>query len=165
MATNNGSYLKGFYDKITDMGRKAISSDYTIEIEGFESMHLLTKQCPWPVLSAQGEIEIPMPLGSGQWEQQQVKVNQQSPISFYETMAGSADKLLVDLIAKGGFFNAKIYHGVPSKFIQGKRIKDCFVQIDTPDTDWENRSQVLTFSGTMFYHYFGETIPGNSPTI
>lgn len=165
MAVDAASYLKRFYDRTVGLGRKAISSDYTIEIEGFEDMYLLTKQCPWPVLSTTGEIEVPMPLGAAMWEQQQTKVNMQGPIAFFETVAGSVDQMLVDIIANGGRFNAKIYHGVPSKFVQAKRIIDCFVQIDNPDTDWENRSQVLMFSGTMFYHYFGETIAGNSATI
>lgn len=165
MATSAATYLKGFYDRIVGKGRKAISSDFTVEIEGFEDMYLLTKQCPWPVISSTGEIEVPMPLGSAMWEKQQIKVNQQGPIAFFETVAGSVDQMLVSLIANGGMFNAKIYHGVPGKYIQAKRITDCFIQIDNPDTDWENRSQVLMFSGTMFFHYFGETIPGNSVTI
>jgi hypothetical protein len=31
------------------------------------------------------------------------------------------------------------------------------MQMDAVDRDWENRSQILQFSGTLFYHYFGET--------
>ena len=47
-------------------------------------------------------------------------------------------------------------------YLRYKRIEECFLQIDDPDRDWENRSQVLTFSGTMFYHYYGEVVSGNS---
>jgi hypothetical protein len=38
---------------------------------------------------------------------------------------------------------------------------DCFLQFDNPDRDWENRSAATTVSGTLFFHYFGDKIPGN----
>lgn len=162
MTLSNAAYLKQFHDTAKASGSKIISSDFSLEIEGFESNWILTKQCPWPELSTAGEIEVPGALGSASWEMQQAKTNQQGAISFMETTAGSIDQMLVGLIASGGKFNAKIYEGTPTKFLRAKRIEDCFVQVDNPDRDWENRSQILIFSGTMFFHYFGEVIPGNS---
>ena len=162
MTISNAAYLKGFYDSTAALGAKVISSDFTFEIEGFESNYLLCKQAPWPELSPAGEIEVPTPLGGTMWQPQQLKVAQQGQISMFETVAGSVDKMLVDLIARGGTFNAKIYEGTPTKFLRAKRIVDCFIQMDIPDRDWENRSQPLMFSGTLFYHYFGELIAGNS---
>lgn len=162
MTLSNAAYLKGFYDSTAALGAKVISSDFTFEIEGFESNYLLCKQAPWPELSPAGEIEVPTPLGGTMWQPQQLKVAQQGQISMFETVAGSVDKMLVDLIARGGTFNAKIYEGTPTKFLRAKRIVDCFIQMDIPDRDWENRSQPLMFSGTLFYHYFGELIAGNS---
>lgn len=162
MTLSNAAYLKGFYDSTAALGAKVISSDFTFEIEGFESNYLLFKQAPWPELSPAGEIEVLTPLGGTMWQPQQLKVAQQGPISMFEAVAGSVDKMLVDLIARGGTFNAKIYEGTPTKFLRAKRIVDCFIQMDIPDRDWENRSQPLMFSGTLFYHYFGELIAGNS---
>jgi len=88
---------------------------------------------------------------------------------MFETIAGHLDQMMVDLITKGGTyasggatFNAKIYEGTPEKFLRAKRIVDAFIQLDDPDRDWENRSQPLIFNGTLFFHYFGEIIPGNS---
>lgn len=162
MTVSNAAYLKNFYDLTRTMGAKVISSDFAFEIEGFEGHYLLCKQAPWPELSPQGEIEIPTPLGGTMWQPQQLKVAQQGPISLFETVAGSLDQLLVDLIARGATFNAKVYEGTPQKFLRAKRIVDCFMQMDVPDRDWENRSQPLIFSGTLFYHYFGENIAGNS---
>ena len=162
MTVSNAAYLKGFYDTTKALGAKVVSSDFTFEIEGFESNYLLCKQAPWPELSPAGEIEVPTPLGGTMWQPQQLKVAQQGQISMFETVAGSVDKMLVDLIARGGTFNAKIYEGTPTKFLRAKRIVDCFIQMDIPDRDWENRSQPLMFSGTLFYHYFGELIAGNS---
>ncbi len=162
MTVSTPKYLKGFSDSTRALGRKAINSDFTIEIEGYEGMYLLTKQCPWPVITTGGEIEIPTPLGSTVWEAQQVKTAQQGAISFLETAAGNIDQMLVDIIKDGGYFSAKIYEGTPTKYLRFKHIEDCFIQLDPVDRDWENRSQPLTFAGTMFYHYYGEVVEGNS---
>lgn len=162
MAVSQGNYLKSFHDQARSMGRKSVNSDFTFEIEGHEGVYLLAKQCPDPVLSVGGEIEIATPLGTTMFEAQQTKVAMQGQVSFYETRAGHIDQLLVDLIAKGGYFNAKIYEGTPQAYLSYKRIQDCFIQIDAADRDWENRSQPLMFSGTMFFHYYGEKVDGNS---
>ena len=162
MTVSNAAYLKTFYDQTRAKGAKAISSDFAFEIEGFEDFYLLCKQAPWPELSPAGEIDVPIPLGASIWQPQQLKINQQGQITMMETVAGHIDQLMVNLITQGGMFNAKIYEGVPNKFIRAKRIIDCFIQMENPDRDWENRSQVLTFSGTIFFHYFGEVIPGNT---
>lgn len=162
MTVSNAAYLKGFYDTTKALGAKVVSSDFTFEIEGFEQNYLLCKQAPWPEISPAGEIEVPTPMGAKMWQAQQVEIAQQGQISMMETVAGSIDNMMVSLIAKGGTFNAKIYEGTPQKFLKAKRIVDCFIQLDAPDRDWENRSQILIFSGTLFYHYFGEITPGNS---
>ena len=162
MTVSTGSYLKGFGDATRAMGRKAMNSDFTIEIEGHEGIYLLTKQCPSPVLTSGGEIEIPTPLGGTVWEAQQIKTAQQGSVSFLETVSGDIDQMLVSLLKDGGYFNARIYEGTPKKYIRYKVIEDCFLQLDPTDRDWENRSQPLTFTGTMFYHYYGEVVEGNS---
>lgn len=162
MAISSGSYLKTFHDATRAIGRKAINSDFTLEIEGFESMYLLAKQCPDPILATAGEIEVTTPLGAMMYEQQQTKVAQQGQVAFMETRAGHINQMLVDILAKGGTFNARIYEGTPSNYLRYKQIENCFLQLDNADRDWENRSQVLTFSGTMFFHYYGEIVDGNS---
>ncbi|QFY42765.1 hypothetical protein F6R98_10610 [Candidatus Methylospira mobilis] len=163
MAISLSSYMKGFFDLTKAIGLKAISSDFAFEIAGFEGTYLLVKQAPWPELTPQGEIEVPTVLGGMAYQPQQVKFAGQGPISIMETRAGSVNQLLVGLITKNqGVFDAKIYEGTPMKYIKAKSIRDCFIQLDAPDRDWENRSQVLTFSGTLFFHYFGDDMAGNS---
>lgn len=162
MTVSTAAYLKGHYDATRALGAKVISSDFAFEIEGFEQYWLLCKQAPWPEVSPAGEIEVPSPLGASMWQPQQIKVAHQGQITLYETVAGSIDDMLVNLIARGGVFNAKIYEGTPQKYLRAKRIVDCFLQLDNPDRDWENRSQVLTFTGTLFFHYFGDVLAGNS---
>ena len=34
--------------------------------------------------------------------------------------------------------------------------------MDPIDRDWENRSQILIFTGTLFYHYFGDIEKGSA---
>jgi hypothetical protein len=43
-----------------------------------------------------------------------------------------------------------------------KDMWDCFLQLDNPDRNWDNRTEVVTLTGTMFFHYFGEVFVGNS---
>lgn len=165
MSVSSADYLKKLFGQTQSLGDKAISSDFALEIEGYEAMWLLSKQCPWPSLSPGGEIEVPGPLGMAQWQPQQLKVHQQGQITLQETVHGNINAMLLNLLKNKGRFNAKIYEGDPQKFTLAKRITDCFLVLDNPDRDWENRSQVLTFSGTMFFHYFGDDIVGNVATL
>ncbi|MBX9899403.1 MAG: hypothetical protein K2Y28_01350 [Burkholderiaceae bacterium] len=153
--------LKGLYNSVRAMGDKAVSSDSAFEIEGYEGMWLLTKQFPFPVSSSQGEIEIPMPMGMNSAQPQQAKIYHQGQVTFFETTAGHISGLMLNLLRSGGRFNAKIYEGTPDSFLKAKRVVDCFLVMDDPDRDWENRAQVLTISGTIHYHFFGEEIAGN----
>lgn len=160
MTVSTGAFLKGFHDTTVAMGAKVISSDFTIEIEGFESMYLLTKQCPWPVLTTGEGVEVPSVLGVAMWQPGQVKVHQQGAIAFEETVAGSVDNLLASLLMRGGEFNAKIYEGTPQRHLRYKKISKCSINCEPPDRDWENRTQPLMITGNMFYHYFGEVVEG-----
>lgn len=164
MTVSSPGYLKGFYSATRALGDKAIVSDATLEIEGFETMYLLTPQFPTPELSPAGEIEVPTPLGAAAWQPQQLKVHQQGSITLMETTAGHISDMMLRLLTGGsqGRFNAKIYEGTPDKFYRAYRIIDCFLQLENPDRNWEDRSQVLKITGTIFFHYFGEQIPGNT---
>lgn len=162
MTVSNAAYMKGFYDTTNALGAKVISSDFTFEIVGFENLFLLAKQCPWPVLTPSEAIEVPTILGAAYWEKSQVKFNQQGPVAFQETVVGHIDKLLIDLLTQGGEFDARIYEGTPQKYLRAKKISKCTIAAEPVDRDWENRTQPLIITGTMFYHYFGEVIPGNT---
>lgn len=162
MTVSNSAYLKQHFDAAKAIGAKAIAADFAVEFKGYESMWLLCKQFPWPVTSVQGEVEVPGPLGVVTYQPQQIKVAHQGQVALLETVAGSIDKMLIDIISKGGIFDGTVYEGTPQKYLRKKSFVDAFLNIDDPDRDWENRSQVLQFSGTIFYHYFGETDAGNS---
>lgn len=160
MASSNvktGAYLKGLFNSTAALGDKVIVSDAYFEIEGYENIGLLIKQFPWPQLSPAGEIAIPMPCGGERWQPQQIKANQQGAVSLMETRAGHIKAFMEEIIANnGGRFNAKVYEGTPDDYARVCSIRDCFIQLDNPDRDWEQRSSIMTVSGTLFFHYFGD---------
>lgn len=158
MTTNvkSGTALKAVYAATSALGDKVVASDAMFEIEGFEDISLLIKQFPWPELSPAGEIEVPMPNGAARWQPQQLKINQQGQVTFLETQAGHVQRFMEQVIDNNGArFNAKVYEGTADDFTRVCSIRDCFIQMDNPDRDWENRSQILQVSGTLFFHYFG----------
>ena len=53
MTVSSAQHLKGYYDATRALGDKVVVSDATLEIEGFETMSLLTPQFPMPELSVQ----------------------------------------------------------------------------------------------------------------
>jgi hypothetical protein len=163
MSVSSAEYLKGFYNTARAMGDKSISSDAYFEIEGYEHLGLLAKQFPFPTLGPAGEIEIAMPMGAAMWQAQQIKVNQQGQLSFNETVKGHVTEFMEKIVASGGYFQATVYEGTPDRFHRAYKLRDCFFQPDNPDRDVESRSQVTMISGTLFFHYFSEKIPGNIP--
>ena len=162
MTVSSADVLRGFYNSTRAMGAKSISSDAYFLIDGHEDLGLITKQFPWPVLGVAGEIEVPGPLGMASWQPQQLKTNLQGQITFSETVTGRVQRFLDDVVANNGLFNATVYEGTPDTFTRACKIRDCFFQPDLPDRDWENRSQVTTIAGTLFFHFFGEVLPGNA---
>ncbi len=162
MTVNTGAYLQQQYNTIKALGDKVVSSDAMIVFEGFENIRLLCKQFPWPVLTSNGEIEIANPLGMISYQPQQIKIAQQGSIELYETQEGHIQAFLEQVIAGGGRFNASVYEGTVDKYKRMLPIYDCFMENENAQRDWENRSQIMTIGGNLYFHYFGEAEPGNS---
>jgi hypothetical protein len=161
MTVSIGSFLQQSYAQFKATGDKSVASDAMFVINGYEGLRMLCKQFPQPILSPAGEIAIATPMGGEAFQPQQLKVNNQGQVSFYETVEGHMEAFIESIIGVGAVFNATVYEGTLEKYKRGWQIKDCFFQFDNPDRDWENRSQVTMVSGTLFFHYFGEKIPGN----
>lgn len=156
MAVSKPKILQELALNALSLGDKAVVSDSYMEIEGFESLSVLVKQFPWPTITPQGEIEVSTPLGGGYWQAQQLKTHQQGAISFAETVDGKIAKLFQEINNAGGYFNATIYEGLPSAYTRKAKISHCFVQVDNPDRDQESRAQILLYSGTIFFLYYGD---------
>lgn len=163
MTVSTGAYLGQSYRQVQAMGDKSVSSDAMFVIDGFEHLRVLCKQFPWPTLSPAGEIEIPLPMGGTAGQPQQLKTFQQGQVTFSETVRGDIEKFMDDIARQGSVFDAYVYEGTLERHHRGCRIVTCWIQMDNPDRDWENRTTVTTISGTLFFHYFGEKIPGNIP--
>lgn len=161
MTISNPDVLKGYYNVARAMGDKSINSMAWFEISGFEEMALLTKQFPWPTIGPGGEIEIAGPMGIKLWQPQQIRVNQQGQLVFTETTAGHVSRFLRNVVKQKAVFQATVYEGTPSEFHRAYRLHDCFFQPDNADRDWENQAAITQIAGTLFYHHFGEEIPGN----
>ncbi|MBC7621252.1 MAG: hypothetical protein H7293_20085 [Candidatus Saccharibacteria bacterium] len=161
MTVSNAEFLKGNYNAARLLGNKSINSDGTMEIEGFESLLLLTKQFPWPTIGSSGEIVFPGPLGTESAAPQQIKIYQQGPITFQETSSGAIHRFMQDVVARGGRFQAVVYEGVPEAFYRAYKLVDAFFVPDQPDRDFENKAQGTLINGTLHFHFFNETLPGN----
>ncbi len=163
MSVSHGLYLKNHYLATQQMGYREISSDFQLEIKGYEETSIwMCKQAPDPQIVPGGEIEIPMPLGATRFQPAQVKVAQQGAVALTETMRGHVSSMLLSIIADGGTFDCSLYAGTTKDYLWRKDMWDCFLQLDNPDRNWDNRTEVVTLSGTLFFHYFGEKFEGNS---
>lgn len=161
MTVSAGGYLKNIYGQAKATGQLAVSSDAMIEFAGFEGMALQLQGFPWPVLSSQGSIEVPTPLGGARAIPQQVRTMQEGEVTMQETTAGSVSDMLLAMIAQGGTFNGKVYEGDTTNYKFFLPIYDAFLVVSPTERNWENRSQIVSLTGSLTYHFFGEKIPGN----
>lgn len=155
MTTSTPAYLKSLFNSTVALGDKAVSSDAFFEIIGHEDIGLLIKQFPWPEISPQGEIEVPMPMGSMTYQPQQLKTAQQGQVTMMETQQGHIATFLEDINTAGSYFDATVYEGTPDNYTRKCDLKRCFFVLDNPDRDFESRQQILLISGTLFFNYFG----------
>jgi len=147
------------------LGEKVNAGEATFQPVGFNGIELLVKQFPHPVISGGSEIETSLPGGGTYFEQGPIETKFQGGITFYETTAGTIKQFARDVLASGGYFDARIYEGrggTPERHARSYLLERCFFKIDPADRDWENRTQVLTLTGTLFGNYFGREFPGNA---
>ncbi|WP_236167384.1 hypothetical protein [Pseudomonas fulva] len=154
MTVSKHAVLSRTFQNTNDMGAKAVQSDATLVIDGFEHMVLQFKQFPWPVATTGDVIEYFGPVGQKMVQPQQSKTKQEGPFTIYETVANHCGEFLAQLIEQGGEFNATVYAGRPDDYKKKHTLHKCILVADTPDRDWENDTSPLMVSGTMHYHWF-----------
>ena len=165
MAVSMSAYLGNVLNKVLSMGKKVMSSDFTLEPQGYEKMYLLTSQFPLPVLSSGEPAEYYMPLGIKGGQPTQSEIFQQGSIAFYETTAFELRKFMSWLAARGGVCDFNFYHGTPEKYTDKGEMVSAFIVLEKPDLDWENKTQVVKVTGTIYYYYFGEHEAGNIKSV
>lgn len=161
MAINTAAFMQDNFTLTRALGEKLNAGDATFSPDGFEGLYLLIKQFPHPIVSVRGEIMVPFAGGGDYPEAQPVKTDFQGPVTFLETVAGSAKQFFRDVLAAGGYFDGRIYEGTPDRHTRSYKIVRNFIVMDPSDRDWENKGQILQLTGTMFGNYFGVEAPGN----
>jgi hypothetical protein len=155
MTVSTAKFLNTTFNTTRALGDKAVSSDAQFVIDGHEDVTLLIKQFPWPIITPAGSIEIPGLMGTNMLQPQQAKTWFESPIAIFETVNNTVGDMLIDILKNRGVFSATVYQGTIDNHTRAAPLLGCFMVMESPDRDWENRSQVLTFSGTLNYHFFG----------
>jgi hypothetical protein len=143
------------------LGDKLNAGDATFEPVGFPGLYLLVKQFPHPTISGGQEVEVPMAGGGKYYDQAPIDTSFTGQITFLETTAGTVKQFAQDVLAAGGFFDARIYEGTPDRHTRSYLLERLFFKIDPSDRDWENRAMVLQLSGSLFGNFFGKVSPGN----
>lgn len=161
MALNPASYHQANMRQALSLGDNLISADATFVPQGFESARFVVKQFPDPKVSGGTEIEVAHAGGGSIYRQAPFDAKFTGGFMMYENVAGTAQRFVEDVMARGGYFDARIYEGTPERNYSSKLVVQCFVRLDPTDRDWENRQQVVMISGTIFGHYYGQTFRGN----
>lgn len=167
MSVTTAGYIHSLHDTARLQGDKRVAADYSFQIDGYEDKWLYCKAQFWPVLSASEGIEVATPLGGAMWQPSQTKFNQQAQLVFEETHAGDINVLLNNVLQcrvadssrmgdGAARFSAWVYYGTPDVWRERARIWDCFMTVEPVETDWENRTQIITIPATLFYHFYGE---------
>lgn len=156
MTVSNESYLSESLDSVMALGDKDINSDAFMVIDGYEQERFLFKQFPWPVLTPEGNVEVPMPMGLKHHQPAQINIAQEGAVTMMETKAGHIKAMLHAINEQGGRFNARVYRGTYENPSDTARITLAFLRVEPMDRDIENRTQVSMWSGTMYYHYVGK---------
>lgn len=159
MGTSSVDFLKAQYEASRGLGDRSVQSDAVMVIDGFEYLGLLIKSFTWPIITTSSEVEGFLPGGQKFWEVGQLETAMQGQVVITETRAGHAYEALTVLTRKRP--GATLYEGNPLEFARAIRIRDLFLKLDPAERDAESRSALTQFSGTMFYQFFGEVLPGS----
>ena len=155
------------YQAIRAGGDKIIDADAQFVIEGLEEYRFLAKEFPHPAPLGSGEVaEFFGTNGQKLYQATNSNTAQQGNLVAYCQADGALDALLAKIIeGKGGRFNATIYEGSMEAHIASHYLRDCIFTPETGSRSLENKSQVLTLSGQLSFHYFNETAKGNVKSL
>jgi hypothetical protein len=186
MAVTRASVIKDFHHASRKHGEMRVASDFSLGIiptysnliandgggddmglNDHDSIWLYIKSQFWPELTPGEGIEVPTPLGSAMWQPSQCKFHQQASITFQESADAQVHQFLDALLeckavgthtTSTGRFDAYVYYGTPDHYIERRKIEDAFIVIDeATETNWESRTEILTFNAMIYFHYYGET--------
>lgn len=158
---NQFDVLKASYQGAKALGEKANSSEYTMLVDGYDSIRFLTKTFTLPIVTSTDAIEVPMLYGMKGYQPGPLKTNFEGTFVLQETTANNANAFLQWWASRGGYLNAKVYHGTPDKFFRYWQIYDAVITGEPAELDTENSTQIVTYNLTLKYMWFGEIVTGN----
>ena len=161
MAVNTADYHQQNFRLVQALGDKINAGEASFAPIGYDGMYLLIKAFPHPSVSGGEPIQAFMPGGGSYYEQAPIDTSFSESITAYETKAGTLKQFLRDVLANGGFFDARIYEGSPDRHTRSYLLRRCFIKLAPSERDWENKASLLQISGTLTGSYFGEEAPGN----
>jgi hypothetical protein len=161
MPIHGADYHQRLFSLANALGAPLIAADAMLVPLGFEDVSLLIKNFSQPVISGGDEIQITYPGGGKGWAQSPIDTSYQSPFQIKETEGFRAQGFFSDVLAAGGYFDARIYEGTTERFLRTYMLRKCFIKLEPTERDAENRNMIVIYNGTLFGHYFGETEPGN----
>lgn len=142
------------------LGAKRNAGTFTLVPDGMEAMYLAFKQFPVPFLSPSGEAaEVAVPGGGAMYVPTPPDTRFTGGITMMETSSDVVRNFVKWVIAQGGTFDGTIYDGTIDAHRGGWKIKSSFFKLDNFDADAENRTQLVTPSGTIWFSHFGESVP------
>ena len=166
MALSTFDLLKENHNIKQTLSADAVNSDATLVIDGYDSLFIKIKSFPDPSSGINSNIEVPMPLGNTYDKPGQRKTSFNGSASFIETEDRTVGRMLQEIVDNGGYFNAWLYQGTPSHYVNRKRLENCFfVQTAPLQRDFTSNTEVLTIEGDMYGNYFGEMETGNTKTL
>lgn len=166
MALNSAMSLKGVHNLRQTMGQDATNSDAVLVIDGYENLYIKAKSFPDPSSGISGNIEVPAPAGNIYYKPQQAKTAFNGSASFIETEDRIIQRTLDEIKHKGGYFDAWLYHGDPTHYVNRKRLVKCFFEQAAPtQRDFQSNTEILLLEGDISGNYFGEIETGNVGTL
>lgn len=144
------------------LGPSRSAGNFTLVIDGLEASSLLITQFPVPIVSTTGEpAEVPVPGGGHGWEVTSPDTRFQGAIAGTEKASNALENLMKLILARGGKVDAKLLDGTLDAHRGGKIIRGLMIKLDPADSSTESRNQLLNFTGTAYFSYYGETITPN----
>lgn len=159
--------LLGNYKAVRAMGDKIIDADAQLVVDGLEKYRFLAKEFPHPAPLSSGEAaESFGPNGQKFWQPTNANTAQQGSIILYCYADGHTEDFLSIIKNNlGGKFNALVYEGTMEAHLRAYRIRDAILTLETGTRSQENKTQILTLTGQLSFHFFDEREDGNVKTL
>ena len=138
-------------------GEFLLGSMGMLVIRGLEDMRFLVKSCPIPYLSPTDPASNVCGGGVEMATAGTNKTLYEGAVTFIETQGGAVNKFAEYVANTGGMITADFYIGRADNYTAVHEMIDIAIRFESPDFDTDNRSEGVTVTGNISYHYFGNS--------